>query len=174
MKEKIKKTFSYLNYSYLEYGKEAMNFFSKERLYVRRAFDKLCWDASSEEQEFAVQYLAENLLPHEYIFLVLPQKYIMVNPSLNFICKSTWENAAKVIIRIGWPKIERIIIPLFMWLLDSNWPGSEMIYDFMLTIPKDIISAKMEEVLNSVDSYAAYDYRDLKEIIDGLQQELNQ
>ena len=75
--------------------------------------------------------------------------------------KERWENAAKTVVKIGWPKVDNIIIPLFVWLIDPNWPGSNIIYNFLLALPKNILKSKMIEILNNSNRYDNLLYGDL-------------
>lgn len=126
----------------------------------------------------AINALADKLRPCEYIYLVLPDKYFMIDIGEQAgyykagTDKSRWENAAKTIIKIGWPKVDAIIVPLFIWLLDPNWPGSNMIYDFLCSLPKDVVAQNMKRILGSPESYSLSDYNDLKEQIQDMSQEL--
>lgn len=152
----------------------SLEFFSEERQHIREMFKKLSWDASEEDQAYAVEYLAENMLPSEYIYLVLADDYKMdfFNGELAYLKfgkdKGKWENAAKTIVKIGWPKVDRIIIPLFCWLLDPNWPGSFLIYQFLLSLPRDVLQAKMKEILDNPQWFKSYDYEDIKGQIEDL------
>lgn len=154
--------------------RRSLGFFSNERNHIRDMFKKLSWDVSEDEQAYAVDYLAKNMLPSEYIYLVFANDYKMdyLNEELAYLKfgkdKGKWENAAKTIVKIGWPKVEHIIIPLFCWLLDPNWPGSALIYQFLLSLPRDVLQAKMKETLNNPQLFKSYDYEDLKGQIEDL------
>lgn len=177
--EDIEYVFSYLNYTLTEENmKDTLDFFSEERSIVRRQFSGLSWDASVNEQNAAIDFLVDNLKPCEYIFLILASEYELcyVNHKKRYFkCstgKSRWENAAKVIQKIGWPKIENIIIPLFYWLLDSNWPGSEMIRSLILNLPKEVLIEKCNTILESPGRYPPTDFEDLKDIIEDITEEI--
>lgn len=171
----IEKWFKFINWRLTEEElQRTLTFFSAERAPVREQFDKLSWDATEEEQLQAIEYLAKNLLPHEYIFLVLADKFSLTpyNDQKKYYHggggKARWGNAAKTVIKIGWPKVDNIVVPLFMWLLDTNWPGSLLIYDFLLSLPKDVLMNKMKEILDNPQYYDKGEYEDLKAQIEDL------
>lgn len=146
----------------------ALRFLSDERSHVRKVFENLSWNAPLTEQQAAIQYLSENLLPPEYVFLVLPYQLDTSGKTPTYIMagdKCKWENAAKTIVQIGWPKVDSIIVPLFMWLLDPNWPGSSIIYEFLQTLPSDVLHSKIRKIIDSSQSYRASDFNELMEIL---------
>jgi len=168
------------NFNYIisdELLSQTLHFFSEERAHVRNMMNNLNWDKSIIEQSEAVDFLAQNLLPCEYIYLVLPDEYITITVGDEIKCyksclgKAMWENAAKVIVKIGWPKIDPIIIPLFMWLIDPNWPGSQQIYNLILSLPTDVLLSKTNKIVNAPQNYNTYDYDDLLELINDILQE---
>ena len=175
MEDELRIWFSLLNYKPSEYEfLQSMSFFSKKRTCVRIMMEQLSSQESIAEQETAIKYLTDNLLPAELIYLVLPPRYAIdsFNKGTIFLAhigeKSRWENAAKVIINIGWPKVDHILVPLFLWLLDPNWPGSQLIYNFLLTLPIDVLCRKMKTIIANPHHYKPYDYEDLMERIEGL------
>ena len=163
--------FKHLNYNLTteEYARTRA-FFSTSRAMLREQLEKLSWDASCDEQHTAIRTLAKDLTPSEYIYLVLPGKYTELDSVLykQYTGKSQWENAAKVLAAIGWPKVDHIVVPLFMWLLDPNWPGSELIYKLIVSIPKDVLANKMRIILRNPSNYEERDFADIKLIIDDL------
>ena len=172
MKVEIHKVFETYNYKIPRNEEQnTLHFFSKERTEVRNLFESLSWLATDAEQQMAVEKLAKELMPCEYVYLILPGKYIaeQINGKEVFYKdlsdKSRWENAAKTLVKIGWPKIEHILEPMFIWLLDPNWPGSEMIYTFLQTLPKNVLLQTVRNILNNPHDYNQQDYSDLKEII---------
>lgn len=177
--EDIEYVFGYLNYTLTEENmKHTLHFFSEERSFVRKQFENLSWYASIHKQNEAIDFLANNLKPCEYIYLILACKYELcfVNHERRYFkCttdKSRWENAAKVIEKIGWPGIENIIIPLFYWLLDPNWPGSEIIRKLILSLPKKVVIEKSNTILASPERYHTIDFEDLKAIIKEITEEI--
>lgn len=170
MKYEIEKWFQEINFRPSEDElKSTLAFFSDDREAVRMQVENLSWDATPEEQQQAIEYLAENLLPQEYVFLIMAHKFSLTpyNSKKIFYTgqggKARWENAAKTIVKIGWPKVDHILIPLFIWLLDPNWPGSIIIWDFFLSLPKTVLAAKVKEIIDSPQNYDKTTYMDLKE-----------
>ena len=152
----------------------ALNFFSVEREHIRNKVDMLSWDASDDDQQHAIDYLSKHMLPTEYIYLIFAGSYGIENLSGNPSCvkycidKSKWGNAAETIIKIGWPNIEPIIIPIFYLLLDLNWPGSLSIYNYLLTLPQDVLYTQMKKIVDNPQWFKQMDYQDLKWQIDDL------
>ena len=180
MKYEIEKWFRFINWKPThEELQSALFFFSDEREAVRAQFEKLSCYATKEEQLHAVNYLVEGLLPEEYIFLVMADSFSLSQYDAQ--CKyysskggkEKWENAAKVVVRIGWPKVDYIIVPLFIWLLDPNWPGSRLIYDFLLTLPHNILREKMKKIIEHPNDYDKSTYEDLRLQIADLCEDTN-
>lgn len=175
MKYEIEKWFRIVGYCPDEEElKKTLSYFSDERAEVRRQMAKLDWYCTPEEQEYAVSYLTENLREWEYIYLVLTEEWNLspYNPDEEYYevvsgGKWRWENAAKVIVRLGWPKVDRIIIPLFYWLLDGCWPGSLAIESFLQNLPEGVFEEKANHALNHIEEYFPYgpDTKDLKKIL---------
>lgn len=178
-KRRIFEHFKHLNYSIPAGVEEAtLSFFSDERSTVRMLMDQLSWDATEEEQVLAISRLAVELFPWEYIYLVLLDNDIVFSDGTHNsfytmrTWKSRWENAAKTIVQIGWPKVDNIVIPLFYWLLDSNWPGSEIIRTFLMSLPVDVLCNKMREILENPANYCSCDFEGLKLAIDEICEDL--
>lgn len=175
MKLTIQEVFKEYNYRITEQQmQDALNFFSQDRTELRKLFEFLSWNESDENQRLAIRRIPEIIKPCEYFYLLLPGKHSVeikngrTNYFKEIVDKSKWENAAKTLIKIGWPKIDHIIVPMFIWLLDPNWPGSNLIYDFICTLPKPVLVQKTSEILDNPQNYSASDYNDLKEIIEEL------
>ena len=145
---------------------EAVAFFSDERKLIREKFTDLHWSKPIEKQQEAICFLADEMKPGEYIHLIVPY-----NSTLQALCgkdKGIWENAANIILKLGWPKVDSIIIPSFLWLLDAVWPGSSTIYDFLLTVPSDVLAEKMKQIKQNKSCYSSDDYRDLMDIFQDI------
>ena len=119
MAQEIKDLFKSLNYIITEEEyQRSLEFFSDQRCKVRSLIEKLSWYETDENQMNAINALATELLPCEYIYLVLPDKYTVsvIDDNIKYYKqgtgKSRWENAAKTIITLGWPKVDNIIVPL--------------------------------------------------------------
>ena len=181
MKTPMEQWLQFLNYSYTESDlQQAQQFFSRQNGELYKQFEALSWEADPQAQEQAVQYLAENMLPCEHVFLVFADSCSVERCDGRMQCyrhntnKRLWENAAKTIVKIGFPKTEHILVPLFMWLLDPNWPGSEQIFAFLTTLPKDILKSKTEEMLCHPEAYNPREYKDLKDQIQELWDAINE
>ena len=169
--------FKMLNYE-IPIGLEdaTLSFFSESRAEIRDLIEKLSWDQPESVQENAISSLVKELHPWEYIYLVLPERYTVhteIVQTEKTPIKGRWENAAKTIVQIGWPKVDIIMIPLFYWLLDPNWPGSERIREFLLSLPLEVLRTKMQEVLDHPERYHSCDYNDLRLLISEMCEDLN-
>jgi len=97
----------------------------------KNIFLNLSWNASLNSQNKAINELAsvESLDPNE-----------LIQP----ISKEYWENAAKVLNMIGYPRVEAAISGLFSWLQDMNWPGAMIVMELLKSLPKDVIIPYLE------------------------------
>lgn len=96
----------------------------------------------------------------------------------NYKRKLNWEFFAKVLIFRGFNNTKDITGYLFAWLKDFNWPGAVIIFDYLLTMPKDdfliyyekaclqAIKEKNETWLDNLVRLAANAQIDLDEIKD--------
>lgn len=94
----------------------------------------LDWNNSREIQEESMKVL-ENIKEEDMCKLVQPYT------------KNHWENAAKVIKRIGCPKVLNIIPQLLEWLQDLNWPGAIIILSVLQDIEKSVLLPEIEKVI---------------------------
>jgi hypothetical protein len=49
--------------------------------------------------------------------------------------KSIWENAATVLQKIGYPRLNAVLPELMTWLQDMNWPGARTIFQVLSKCP---------------------------------------
>lgn len=178
MKYEIEKWFAFINWQPKQDElHDAFGFFSSRREPVRSFLEKLSWNATKAEQLQAIDYLTKKLLPQEYVFLILAHDFSLAPYNEQEKCyfqkggKDKWENAAKTIVKIGWPRVDSIVVPLFIWLLDPNWPGSLLVHDFLLSMPKDNLQNKMRVILENPENYDTSIYEDLIVQIGDLCQE---
>ncbi|TFG94215.1 MAG: DUF5071 domain-containing protein [Calditrichales bacterium] len=59
--------------------------------------------------------------------------------------KDLWENAAALLIKFDFTKIENYIPQLLDWLQDLNWPGAKIIFTYLLSIDKGKIFSHIEK-----------------------------
>lgn len=98
-------------------------------------FENLSWNASLDCQKKAINELAlmDNLNPNA-----------LIQP----LGKDYWENAARTLSMIGYPRIEEAIPGLFNWLQDLNWPGALIVMDLLKSLPKETIIRHLEFAAN--------------------------
>lgn len=78
-----------------------------------------------------IKKLADNH-SYENIMFIQPNK------------KRYWENAARVLMLRGYPKIADVIPGMFEWLQDMNWPGSTIILSILEELPKEVLVKNLE------------------------------
>lgn len=116
----------------------------------------LMWDADVSKQGEAIKTLSSmkdlNL-------------EILLQPSLG---KSCWENAARVLYIIGYPRVMKVIDGLFEWLQDMNWPGVDIVIDILKLMPKEIFIENLEKcvkkAINAKDEEWIYSLAQLIEL----------
>ena len=86
---------------------------------------------TEEFQNENIKYLSESF-EYENSKFIMPRH------------KGNWENAAKVLQMRGYPRIKDILLEMFEWLQDYNWPGSKIIFDILVKLPKDIFLSNLE------------------------------
>ena len=101
---------------------------------IEKLIDDLDWNKPIEIQENAIKNL-ENISEKDLCKLIQPKS------------KYCWENAAKVINKIGYPKIKPIMPELFEWIKDLNWPGAVIIVDTLRNIEIGEINEFIKEAL---------------------------
>lgn len=89
----------------------------------KNIFLNLIWNASLNSQNKTINELAsvESLDSRD-----------LLQP----VSKEYWESAAKVLLKMGYPRIKEAIPGLLVWLQDINWPGSNVVMELLRTIPK--------------------------------------
>lgn len=60
----------------------------------------------------------------------------LVQPLLD---KGLWDNAAELLVEIGYPRVKHIIYELLSWIQDMNWPGARVVSDFLVEIGEPLI-----------------------------------
>lgn len=83
--------------------------------------------------------------------------------------KSCWDNAAKVLMRIGCPTNEIILAKLLEWLKDMNWPGALIVREILKTVDLKILLPHIKGALKSAANDKDFIWIAwLKELIDYL------
>lgn len=115
---------------------------ASEGLMDKHIFKNLSWNASLDGQKEAINKLAlmDNLNPSD---LIQPQG------------KEYWENAARALYLIGYPRIEEAIPGLFKWIQDLNWPGALIVMELLKSLPKEVMIRHLESA--SLDAFHSND-----------------
>lgn len=102
-------------------------------------FKNLSWNAPLDSQKRAINEIASivNLNPNT-----------LIQP----LSKEYWENAARALSMIGYPRIEEAIPGLFNWLQDLNWPGALIVMDLLKSLPKEVIIRHLESAVSEAFS----------------------
>lgn len=101
--------------------------------------DKLDWNYPQEENELAINKLVD--IDNNYMDMLLQPRCI----------KCYWDNAATVLKKIGYPRIEPIIPGLLEWLQDLNWPGAQTVVDIFRDIDNDVLKPYIRDALIRAD-----------------------
>lgn len=64
--------------------------------------------------------------------------------------KKYWENAAKVLFKIGYPRVKDVIPGLLEWMQDINWPGAYIVEELLSHIPKDKFVEELEKIFQII------------------------
>lgn len=94
---------------------------------IQQLLCQLHWNKSKDDIELAKDKLKE-LQEHELVVLVQPM-----------LDKSLWDNAAELLVEIGYPRIRFILYELLSWLQDMNWPGSNSISKLLVSVGEPLI-----------------------------------
>jgi hypothetical protein len=65
--------------------------------------------------------------------------------------KSCWENSAKIIKEIGYPRISIAIPGLLEWIKDLNWPGASIIMEVLENIESGVLIPYIENGLKKAN-----------------------
>lgn len=99
--------------------------------------EMLSWNKTEGEQQQAIR----NLISIENSHLVK-----LVQPNN----KDCWDNAARVLTKIKYPRIKYIIPELLAWLKDINWPGALEIRELLCTVPKsELLGHLVDSILEA-------------------------
>jgi hypothetical protein len=66
--------------------------------------------------------------------------------------KSVWENCARIISSKNDDILEQYLFLMFEWLQDINWPGAEIIFDRLLSMPIDVLKFPYQYSLDQAKS----------------------
>ena len=101
---------------------------------IEQLVDDLDWNAPRQVQEKAIFLLSQ--IDEKYF------RYIFHRTR-----KGTWENAMRVIDKIGCPRNEFFIPLLIEHLKDINWPGTTDAIQLLLTMNNEKVIAELENAI---------------------------
>ena len=102
---------------------------------VNQLMRKLAWNNLQSDIDSTIDNLI-NIDDEKISMLILPD-----------FDKGLWENAALVLKRIGYPRIQHVIPELLGWLKDINWPGVNTIIELLRTVDTKSLVLHVEKVL---------------------------
>lgn len=101
---------------------------------VMKLINKLDCNGDIDSQEDAIKQLTQ--IDDEFVLL-------LVQP----MDKKYWENSAKVLKAIGYPKNKNAISGLFHWLKDLNWPGAWTAFETLQSIELTVLIPYLESAV---------------------------
>lgn len=101
---------------------------------VMKLINKLDCNGDIDSQEDAIKQLTQ--IDDEFVLL-------LVQP----MDKKYWENSAKVLKAIGYPKNKNAISGLFHWLKDLNWPGAWTAFETLQSIELAVLIPYLESAV---------------------------
>ena len=105
---------------------------------IKSYVEMLNWENPQEEQDEAICILSQ--IDERNFGLILDKSK-----------KSTWENAVKVIKRIGFPQNESLLPGLLCLLQDVNWPGATEAIEILAEIDKKTVVPLIEQAIHSAN-----------------------
>lgn len=106
---------------------------------IEDALKGLSWSKTETIQKKSMEYLS-NIDDDDLIRLVKP------------FGKDCWQNAARVIALIGYPRIKHIINDLIKWLQDMNWPGAKEVFECLCLIPKELLIPYIKKAISEAEN----------------------
>lgn len=61
--------------------------------------------------------------------------------------KSRWQNEARILLMLGYPRFIEVIPSMLEWLQDLSWPGSEEIVEALAGMPKDELAGHIAKAV---------------------------
>jgi HEAT repeat protein len=95
----------------------------------------LNWNLPLEVQEGAIKSITEVIDEQKAKILV------------QFGSKALWENEARILKNIGYPKNKYTIPGLLEWLQDLNWPGALISMEALIAIEDEILAPYVENAI---------------------------
>ena len=84
--------------------------------------------------------------------------------------KSRWENAAKVLFNIGYPKIQKHLATMLPWLQDMNWPGANIVFGLLTQVPAEVIGHELELAVLRAEEEQDFDWMaGLKRLVEAIE-----
>lgn len=65
--------------------------------------------------------------------------------------KSIWENCAKILVSKSDDELKPYLLELFRWLQDMNWPGADLVYERLQSMPRHYIDIAYKISLQTAD-----------------------
>ena len=104
---------------------------------IDQIFEMLSWH---NEEKIQIQGIEEARKIRNLSVLIQPLE-----------SKSIWENCAKVLISKNDQELNVYLIRMFQWLQDMNWPGADLIYERLKSMPIQYIETAYNICLAMAD-----------------------
>lgn len=73
-----------------------------------------------------------------------------------FFCQSgpkfAWNYEASILVKRGYPTIKDSLEKMFEWIQDLNWPGANIIVNFLLLLPQNEFNKYYYNAMNKADN----------------------
>lgn len=106
--------------------------------------ENLSWKKNSDENETAIRCLSLSI--SDLRKLIIPER------------KDIWENAARVLKNIGYPRITVVFSDLLLWLQDMTWPGAITIFELLKEVPAGALVTEFNYALNKAIKNRDWDW----------------
>ena len=106
---------------------------------IEKYVSELDWNCSIDQQNEAIRFLSETDEKYYTLFFDKTKK-------------STWENAVKVVAKIGFPRNEPFLKNMVWLLRDVNWPGATQALEILSSVEKAKVLPIIEEALLLADA----------------------
>jgi hypothetical protein len=115
--------------------------------HIEKYISNLSWNKRRIVQQKAIDELIK--MDGSQWFLVLPRR--------NYN-KDLWENAAIVLSKKEFDQIEGILVDLFYWFQDLNWPGVDIILNLLKRIPKEAFEKALSKARIIAETLEDYEW----------------
>lgn len=114
-------------------------------LLTRKVIDKAYPKAIAEFYNDIIDYRYDKKNEIEIV-----NKYANGNYKNEMFCrtgeKPFWYIESRILIKRGYPTVKNVLLSMFLWFQDLNWPGALEIFELLSSVEKEVIIPHLEEV----------------------------